>query len=281
MGEDAQGEAIVTVEYNGRGYRGTSVTTDIVESGVRAFLEVSTASRRRARPRPDCGGAPRLRDCADVTPQTARDDRHDTVRRRSGTVTSSCRRRADTPAVLYIDLHLTARGHVAAGVRPAAAARTARAPPGSHARDDGSLDADRYRADVRRRADRRRFGRAPGAPARSELRASSASSCWISSDQRRGIVHIIGPGVRDHAARQDDRLRRQSHEHARRVRRARVRHRHDRSRATCSRRNACCSAARRRSAIEFDRSARRRCHGEGPGAGDHRRASASTAAPAT
>ena len=39
-GEDAQGEALVTVEYGGRTHRGTSVTTDIVESGVRAFLEV-------------------------------------------------------------------------------------------------------------------------------------------------------------------------------------------------------------------------------------------------
>jgi len=40
MGQDAQGEAVVTVEHNGRSYRGSSVTTDIVESGVRAFLEV-------------------------------------------------------------------------------------------------------------------------------------------------------------------------------------------------------------------------------------------------
>ena len=40
MGEDAQGEAVVTVEHNGRAYRGTSITTDIVESAVRAFLEV-------------------------------------------------------------------------------------------------------------------------------------------------------------------------------------------------------------------------------------------------
>jgi 2-isopropylmalate synthase len=39
-GEDAQGEAVVTVEYNERSYRGTSVSTDIVESAVRAFLEV-------------------------------------------------------------------------------------------------------------------------------------------------------------------------------------------------------------------------------------------------
>ena len=49
-GEDAQGEAVVTCEYNNRTYRGTSVTTDIVESGVRAFIEVINAiesSRRR------------------------------------------------------------------------------------------------------------------------------------------------------------------------------------------------------------------------------------------
>jgi 2-isopropylmalate synthase len=49
-GEDAQGEAVVTCEFNGRSYRGSSVTTDIVESGVRAFIEVINAiesSRRR------------------------------------------------------------------------------------------------------------------------------------------------------------------------------------------------------------------------------------------
>jgi 2-isopropylmalate synthase len=40
MGEDAQGEAVVTVEHTGRTYRATSVTTDIVESAVRAFLTV-------------------------------------------------------------------------------------------------------------------------------------------------------------------------------------------------------------------------------------------------
>jgi 2-isopropylmalate synthase len=39
-GEDAQGEARVYVEYNRRTYRGASVSTSIVESGTRAFLEV-------------------------------------------------------------------------------------------------------------------------------------------------------------------------------------------------------------------------------------------------
>jgi 2-isopropylmalate synthase len=40
QGEDALGEAIVTVECDDRGYRGSSVSTDIVEAGVRAYLEV-------------------------------------------------------------------------------------------------------------------------------------------------------------------------------------------------------------------------------------------------
>jgi 2-isopropylmalate synthase len=39
-GEDAQGAALVQVESNGRTYRGSSVSTNIVESGTRAFLEV-------------------------------------------------------------------------------------------------------------------------------------------------------------------------------------------------------------------------------------------------
>jgi homoaconitase/3-isopropylmalate dehydratase large subunit len=41
-----------------------------------------------------------------------------------------------------------------------------------------------------------------------------------------GIVHVIGPGARAHAAGDDDRLRRQPYVHARRVRRGGVRHRH-------------------------------------------------------
>ena len=39
-GEDAQGEAIVYVDYKSRSYRGSSVSTDIVESSARAFLDV-------------------------------------------------------------------------------------------------------------------------------------------------------------------------------------------------------------------------------------------------
>jgi 2-isopropylmalate synthase len=39
-GEDAQGEAVVYVEFNQRTYRGSSVSTNIVESSTKAFLEV-------------------------------------------------------------------------------------------------------------------------------------------------------------------------------------------------------------------------------------------------
>src|SRR6201998_711782 len=54
-GEDAEGEARVYVEYNCKTYRGASVSTNIVESATRAFLEVinrielaQTGTRARA-----------------------------------------------------------------------------------------------------------------------------------------------------------------------------------------------------------------------------------------
>jgi len=60
-GEDAQGEAIVYVEHNARSYRGSSVSTNIVESGAQAFLEVinriELAQRAGARPRDERAGA--------------------------------------------------------------------------------------------------------------------------------------------------------------------------------------------------------------------------------
>lgn len=49
-GEDAQGEVTVTVEYNGRTFRGHGISTDIVEAGTRAYLEVvNRILRRRAK----------------------------------------------------------------------------------------------------------------------------------------------------------------------------------------------------------------------------------------
>jgi 2-isopropylmalate synthase len=63
-GEDAQGEAIVYVEYHQRSYRGSSVSTNIVESGAKAFLEVinriELAHKSGQRAREDRSGAARV-----------------------------------------------------------------------------------------------------------------------------------------------------------------------------------------------------------------------------
>ena len=40
VGEDAQGEVTVTVNFDGQDYRGHGVSTDIIESGALAYLEV-------------------------------------------------------------------------------------------------------------------------------------------------------------------------------------------------------------------------------------------------
>jgi 2-isopropylmalate synthase len=46
-GDDAQGEATVTVEYNDQSYRGHGASTDIVEASSRAYLEVINRILRR------------------------------------------------------------------------------------------------------------------------------------------------------------------------------------------------------------------------------------------
>ena len=46
-GEDAQGEVTVTVEYNGQSYRGLGISTDIVEAGALAYLDVINRICRR------------------------------------------------------------------------------------------------------------------------------------------------------------------------------------------------------------------------------------------
>jgi 2-isopropylmalate synthase len=47
VGEDAQGEVTVTVEYNGYSYRGHGISTDIVEAGALAYLDVINRVSRR------------------------------------------------------------------------------------------------------------------------------------------------------------------------------------------------------------------------------------------
>jgi 2-isopropylmalate synthase len=40
LGEDAQGEALITVDHDGRSYRGVGLSTNIIEAAALAFLEV-------------------------------------------------------------------------------------------------------------------------------------------------------------------------------------------------------------------------------------------------
>jgi len=40
VGEDAQGEALLTVEHDGRSYRGAGVSTNIIEAAARSYLEI-------------------------------------------------------------------------------------------------------------------------------------------------------------------------------------------------------------------------------------------------
>jgi 2-isopropylmalate synthase len=47
-GEDAQGEVTVTVDHGGQSYRGLGVSTDIVEAGALAYLDVINRICRRA-----------------------------------------------------------------------------------------------------------------------------------------------------------------------------------------------------------------------------------------
>jgi 2-isopropylmalate synthase len=47
VGEDAQGEASVVADYDGQSYRGHGTSTDIVEAGCRAYLEVINRILRR------------------------------------------------------------------------------------------------------------------------------------------------------------------------------------------------------------------------------------------
>ena len=47
IGEDAQGEVTVTVEYDDQSFRGRGASVDIVEAGTRACLEVMNRILRR------------------------------------------------------------------------------------------------------------------------------------------------------------------------------------------------------------------------------------------
>ena len=128
--------------------------------------------------------------------------------------------RADgEPDLLYVDLHLVHEVTSAAGVRRAAAARPARPPPRPDRRHDGSQRADHARA--RHRPDQRAADRGAG-----HERAEFGVTLLPMGSPGQGIVHVIGPEQGYTQPGLVDRVRRLAHVHARRVRRARVRHRH-------------------------------------------------------
>jgi 2-isopropylmalate synthase len=63
VGEDAQGEAVIYADYNDRSYRGSGVSTNVVEASCTALLEVinrieqSTRNATRAPARAASQGA--------------------------------------------------------------------------------------------------------------------------------------------------------------------------------------------------------------------------------
>ena len=155
-----------------------------------------------------------------------------------------------------------ARGHQPAGVRRAAPARPSGPPSGPHGRDDGSQrpddDRSRHRPDL-----------------------EATDGCAV--DEREGVRHHVvpdgfaGPGHRArhrsraglHATRADDRVRRLAHVDARRVRRARDRHRDVGGRARAGDADAAADQARHHVRDGGGRAARRRGR-EGRDPGDHR-----------
>ena len=99
---------------------------------------------------------------------------------------------ADTPAVLYVDLHLIHEVTSPAGLHRAARARPQGAPARAHGGDHGPLDADH--AARPRRHDRRSStrGRRADRAAREELRRVRHRAARA-RHRRQGIVHVIGP----------------------------------------------------------------------------------------
>ncbi len=153
----------------------------------------------------------------------------DPVRKSLGTTPGRARDR-EVPAVLYIDLHLvhevTSPQAFAVLQRKAAQG----ASPGSHPCNHRSLDS--Y-------LEARCVGTSCVCPARPTAR----SACCQKNCAEFGLqLFDVGsgapghrarhrPGTRRHAAGQDHRLWRQPYQHPRRIRRAGLRHRHDRGRA--------------------------------------------------
>ena len=117
-----------------------------------------------------------------------------------------------------------ARSHVAAGLRRPARAR----PEGPPAGPDVRHRRPQHSHHAALAADRRQIAATQVAQLETNCKEFGIPCFGFHSEQQ-GIVHVIGPEQRLDAARHDRGLRRQPHGDARRVRRAGVRHRHQRS----------------------------------------------------
>ena len=103
-GEDAQGEVSIEVEHRTGVYRARALSTDIIEGSARAFLDVMNRIALKG---------PAEQAAARRAPRWGRRDgndrreagREDAVREGLGRARGPARD-AETPAVLYIDLHL-------------------------------------------------------------------------------------------------------------------------------------------------------------------------------
>ena len=163
---------------------------------------------------------------------------------------------AETPAILYVDLHLVhevTSPQAFTGLR--ARGLQVRRPERTVATMDHSIPT-RPAATARASPTRRR--------GRSRSRRSSATArefgitLYALGSERQGIVHVIGPELGLTQPGHDHRLRRQPHGDARRLRCAGLRHRHERGRARAGDAVPAAAQAARRCAVGVDGRARRR-----------------------
>ena len=138
------------------------------------------------------------------------------------------------------------RGHQPAGLRRPAARRPHGPPPGPHARHRRPQRPDRRHAG--RRADPRRAVAACRSRRSSATARSSASRVYSLGSERQGIVHVIGPELGVTQPGMTIVCGDSPHRHPRRVRGARVRHRHQRGRARAGHPDARPAASRSRCA---------------------------------
>ena len=171
--------------------------------------------------------------------------------------------------MLYIDLHLI---HEVTSPQAFTVLRERGLPVRRPDRTLATMDHStptRTAAGLRRRADRDRIRGPPGRAAGAQLRRVRRRAARAAAAPARHRAHHR-PGARAHAAGQDHRVRRQPHQHPRRVRRPRLRHRHHRGRPRARHAVPAAAQAEARFAINVEGALRRRRHRQGPDPRHHR-----------